>query len=106
MNLPVELIQRAEQLGYDSTAEAYGSDAMTPLAYLAAKTERIKLCTGIIQLSARATYNAAMQAATIDAMAGGECGHRDWRVRAADRRGLVLPTVGRPLLHRWITCRS
>tara|TARA_Y100001934_G_scaffold262973_1_gene338047 strand:+ start:8294 stop:9340 length:1047 start_codon:yes stop_codon:yes gene_type:complete len=73
MNLPVELIQRAEQLGYDSvwTAEAYGSDAMTPLAYLAAKTERIKLCTGIIQLSARTPANAAMQAATIDAMAGG-----------------------------------
>ena len=73
LNIPVELIQRAEALGYDSvwTAEAYGSDAMTPLAYLAAKTERIKLCTGIIQLSARTPANAAMQAATIDALAGG-----------------------------------
>lgn len=73
LNIPVELVQRAEALGYDSvwTAEAYGSDAMTPLAFLAAKTERIKLCTGIIQLSARTPANAAMQAATIDAMAGG-----------------------------------
>ena len=71
--VPVELVQRAEQLGYDSvwTAEAYGTDAMTPLAYLAAKTERIKLGTAIIQLAARTPANAAMQAATIDTMAGG-----------------------------------
>ena len=43
MRLPIEKVQLAEQLGYDSvwTAEAYGSDALSPLAYLAAKTERI-----------------------------------------------------------------
>ena len=71
--VPTKLVQAAESLGYDSvwTAEAYGSDAMTPLAYLAGKTERIKLCTGIIQLAARTPANAAMQAGTIDAMAGG-----------------------------------
>ena len=71
--VPVEMVQRAEKLGYDSvwTAEAYGTDAMTPLAYLAAKTERIKLGTAIIQLAARTPANAAMAAATIDAMAGG-----------------------------------
>jgi F420-dependent oxidoreductase-like protein len=71
--VPVELVQRAEKLGYDSvwTAEAYGTDAMTPLAYLAAKTERIKLGTAIIQLAARTPANAAMAAATIDAMSGG-----------------------------------
>ena len=71
--LPVELVQRAEKLGYDSvwTAEAYGTDAVTPLAYLAAKTERIKLGTAIMQLSARTPANAAMSAATVDAMAGG-----------------------------------
>lgn len=71
--VPVELVQKAEALGYHSvwTAEAYGSDAMTPLAYLAAKTSRIKLCTGIIQLAARTAANAAMQAGTIDTMAGG-----------------------------------
>ncbi|MFV0299015.1 MAG: LLM class F420-dependent oxidoreductase [Hyphomicrobiaceae bacterium] len=72
--VPVELVQKAEKLGYSSvwTAEAYGTDAMTPLAYLAAKTERIKLGTAIIQLSARTPANAAMQAATIDTMAGGD----------------------------------
>jgi F420-dependent oxidoreductase-like protein len=53
------------------TAEAYGSDAVTPLAYLAAVTKRIKLGTGIMQLAARTPANAAMSAATVDAMAGG-----------------------------------
>ena len=73
LEIPVELVQRAEQLGYDSvwTAEAYGSDAVTPLAFLAAKTNRIKLGTGIMQLAARTPANAAMSAATVDAMAGG-----------------------------------
>src|ERR1700729_544013 len=73
MNLPVALVQGAEELGYDSVwaAEAYGSDAITPLAFLAAKTSRIKLGTGIMQLAARTPANAAMSAATVDAMAGG-----------------------------------
>jgi F420-dependent oxidoreductase-like protein len=73
LDVPVELVQRAEELGYDSvwTAEAYGSDAVTPLAFLAAKTSRIKLGTGIMQLAARTPANAAMSAATVDAMAGG-----------------------------------
>jgi F420-dependent oxidoreductase-like protein len=73
LDVPVKLVQRAEELGYDSvwTAEAYGSDAVTPLAYLAAVTKRIKLGTGIMQLAARTPANAAMSAATVDAMAGG-----------------------------------
>lgn len=73
IDLPVERVQRAEELGYDSvwTAEAYGSDAVTPLAFLAAKTKRIKLGTAIMQLAARTPANAAMCAATVDAMAGG-----------------------------------
>jgi F420-dependent oxidoreductase-like protein len=73
LDVPVKLVQRAEELGYDSvwTAEAYGSDAVTPLAYLAALTKRIKLGTGIMQLAARTPANAAMSAATVDAMAGG-----------------------------------
>jgi F420-dependent oxidoreductase-like protein len=78
MRLAVERVQFAERLGYDSvwTAEAYGSDAMTPLAYLAAVTSRIRLGTGIIQLAARTPANAAMQAGTIDAMSSGRfiCG--------------------------------
>lgn len=73
LDVPVKLVQRAEELGYDSvwSAEAYGSDAVTPLAYLAAVTRRIKLGTGIMQLAARTPANAAMSAATVDAMAGG-----------------------------------
>ena len=73
LDIPVKLVQRAEELGYDSvwTAEAYGSDAVTPLAFLAAHTRRIKLGTGIMQLAARTPANAAMSAATVDALAGG-----------------------------------
>ncbi len=73
LDIPVALVQRAEALGYDSiwTAEAYGSDAVTPLAYLAALTHRIKLGTGIMQLAARTPANAAMCAGTVDALAGG-----------------------------------
>jgi F420-dependent oxidoreductase-like protein len=74
MKLPVELVQRAEALGFDSvwTAEAYGSDATSPLAYLAAVTKRIRLGTSIMQLAGRPPVMAAMQAATIDALAGGD----------------------------------
>jgi F420-dependent oxidoreductase-like protein len=73
LDLPVQRVQQAEQLGYDSvwTAEAYGSDAVTPLAYLAAVTSTIKLGTGIMQLAARSPANAAMCAGTVDALAGG-----------------------------------
>jgi F420-dependent oxidoreductase-like protein len=73
LDVPVNLVQRAEKLGYDSvwSAEAYGSDAVTPLAYLAALTKRIRLGTGIMQLAARTPANAAMCAGTVDALAGG-----------------------------------
>jgi F420-dependent oxidoreductase-like protein len=74
MSLPVELVQHAEALGFESvwTAEAYGSDATSPLAYLAAVTRRIRLGTAIMQLAGRTPAMAAMQAATIDALAGGD----------------------------------
>lgn len=73
VNFPIDLVQRAERLGYDSawTAEAYGSDAMTPLAWIAAQTSRIRLGTGIAQLAGRTPAMCAMQAMTIDALAGG-----------------------------------
>lgn len=73
LQLPVQRIIRAEQLGYDSvwTAESYGSDAMSPLAFLAAVTKKIRLGAGVIQLAARTPANAAMCAGTIDALAGG-----------------------------------
>jgi len=74
LDIPVKLVQRAEELGFHSvwTAEAYGSDAITPLAYLAAVTSRIKLGTAIMQLAARTPANCAMTAATLDALAGGD----------------------------------
>ena len=74
MRLPMELIEAAEDLGFDSlwTAEAYGSDATSPLAYLAATTDRIRLGTSVMQLAGRPPAMAAMQAATIDALAGGD----------------------------------
>lgn len=73
MALPVEQVQLADRLGYHSvwSAEAYGSDAMTPLGYLAAVTKNIRLGTGIIQIGARTPANAIMQAQTIDGMSGG-----------------------------------
>ena len=69
MALPIETVLLAEQLGFDSvwTAEAYGSDAITPLAYIAALTSKIRLATGIAQLAARTPANLAMSAQTLDA---------------------------------------
>ena len=68
-----ELIAEAERLGYDSiwTAESYGSDALTPLAWWGSKTERVKLGTSICQLSARTPTAMAMAALTMDHLSGG-----------------------------------
>jgi alkanesulfonate monooxygenase SsuD/methylene tetrahydromethanopterin reductase-like flavin-dependent oxidoreductase (luciferase family) len=64
----VEIAQEAEKLGYDAlfTAEAWGSDVFTPLAWIGAHTERIRLGTGIAQMSARAPTATAMAALTLD----------------------------------------
>ncbi|MEM8906172.1 MAG: LLM class F420-dependent oxidoreductase, partial [Actinomycetota bacterium] len=69
----LETLQAAEELGYDSfwTAEAYGSDALTPLAWWGAHTERIKLGTSIVQISARTPAATAMAAITMDHLSGG-----------------------------------
>jgi len=69
----VELAQEAEKLGYDSvwTAEAWGSDAFTPLAWIGAHTERIKLGTAIVQLSGRTPTSTAMHAMTLDHLSKG-----------------------------------
>jgi len=69
----IDLVKLAEKLGYDSvwTSEAYGSDAMTPLAWIAAQTSRIRLGTSIAQLAGRPPAMCAMQAMTIDGLAGG-----------------------------------
>jgi F420-dependent oxidoreductase-like protein len=67
------VVQEAERLGYDSVwaAEAYGSDAATVLAWLAAGTRTIKLGAAIFQMPARSPAMTAMTAATIDALSGG-----------------------------------
>ena len=65
--------QRAERLGYDTvyTAEAWGSDAFTPLAYIAAHTEKIRLGTSVVQLSARTPTATAMATLTLDHLSQG-----------------------------------
>jgi F420-dependent oxidoreductase-like protein len=66
-------IREAERLGFTSvwTAEAYGSDALTPLAWWGAHTETIRLGTGIVQISARTPAATAMAALTLDHLSGG-----------------------------------
>ncbi len=73
LEVPVAAVRLAERLGYHSvwTAEAYGADALSPLAFLAAHTGRIKLATGVVQIDARTPAATAMHAMTIDALAGG-----------------------------------
>jgi F420-dependent oxidoreductase-like protein len=68
-----EAIAEAERLGFDSiwTAEAYGSDCLTPLAWWGASTERLKLGTAIVQMSARQPAATAMAAMTLDHLSGG-----------------------------------
>lgn len=69
----LEAILEAERLGFDSvwTAEAYGSDAFTPLAWWGASTSRVKLGTNIVQMSARTPVATAMSALTLDHLSGG-----------------------------------
>ena len=68
-----EAIAEAERLGFDSLwcAEAYGSDVLTPLAWWGANTQRIRLGTAIMQMSARTPAAAAMAAMTLDHLSGG-----------------------------------
>ncbi|GGT81960.1 LLM class F420-dependent oxidoreductase [Actinomadura citrea] len=68
-----ETVLAAERCGYDSvfTAEAYGSDAFTTLAWYGARTSRIKLGTAVVQMSARTPAATAMHALTLDALSGG-----------------------------------
>src|ERR1700684_1892108 len=68
-----ESVLEAERLGFESvwTAEAYGSDALLPLAWWGAATSTIKLGTGIVQISARTPAATAMAAMTLDHLSGG-----------------------------------
>jgi F420-dependent oxidoreductase-like protein len=69
----VDFVREAERLGVDDvwSAEAWGQDAFTPLAYLAAVTDRIRLGTGIVQVSARAPSMTAMSAMTMSTLSDG-----------------------------------
>ena len=73
MSVPMDLILEAENLGFDSvwTAEAWGSDAVTPAAWILARTTKINVGTAIMQMPARTPAMAAMTAMTLDAMSGG-----------------------------------
>ncbi|MGB3699291.1 MAG: LLM class F420-dependent oxidoreductase [Gordonia sp. (in: high G+C Gram-positive bacteria)] len=68
-----ELVAAAERSGFDSvyTAEAWGSDAYTPLSWYGSSTERLKLGTSVLQLSARTPTACAMAALTLDHLSGG-----------------------------------
>ena len=71
--LDIDKVLEAERLGYDSvwSAEAYGSDAVSPAAWMAARTSRIHVGTGIMQIPARTPAMTAMTAMTLDALSGG-----------------------------------
>ncbi|MBP6016590.1 MAG: LLM class F420-dependent oxidoreductase [Candidatus Promineofilum sp.] len=73
VELPVDLVREADRLGVHAvwTAEAYGSDAVTPLAWLGAQTQNIKLGTAIMQMPGRTPANAAMTAMTLNQISGG-----------------------------------
>jgi len=73
LHLTTQWVQHAEKLGIDTafSAEAWWSDAATPLAYLADKTERIKLATGIMQITARTPAMTAMTALTLHDLTDG-----------------------------------
>ncbi len=69
----MELVLEAERLGFHSvwSTEAYGSDAITPLAWIAARTERICVGAAILQIAARTPAMTAMTATTLDQLSGG-----------------------------------
>ena len=73
IDIPLDLILEAERLGFDSvwTAEAYGSDAVSPAAWILARTSRITVGTAIMQIPARTPACAAMTAMTLDKLSGG-----------------------------------
>ncbi len=70
--LDMDVVQEAERLGYDSIwcGESYGSDAVTPIAFVLARTSRIKAGTAIMQMPARTPACAAMTAMTLQALSG------------------------------------
>jgi len=73
MSIPMDLIKHAESLGFSSvwTAEAWGSDAVSPAAWILAQTQKIHVGTAIMQMPARTPAATAMTAMTLYALSGG-----------------------------------
>jgi F420-dependent oxidoreductase-like protein len=73
MSINMELVKEADRLGFHSVwaAEAYGSDAVTPVAWIAGQTQRIHVGTAIMQMPARTPAMTAMTATTLDQLSGG-----------------------------------
>ncbi|HJO23688.1 MAG: LLM class F420-dependent oxidoreductase [Myxococcota bacterium] len=73
MSVPMDLIKRVESMGFDSvwTAEAWGSDAVSPAAWMLAQTEKINVGTAIMQMPGRTPAMTAMTAMTLYALSGG-----------------------------------
>ena len=72
-SVDMDVVGEAERLGYESiwTSEAYGSDAISPAAWILARTSTIKVGTAIIQMPARTPTMAAMTAMTLQQLSGG-----------------------------------
>jgi F420-dependent oxidoreductase-like protein len=73
LSIDMDLVREAEQSGFHSvwTAEAYGSDAVTPLAFIAGQTSRIKLGSAIMQMPARTPATTASTATSLDQLSNG-----------------------------------
>ncbi len=73
LSIPIDLVKQAESLGFTSawTAEAWGSDAVSPAAWILAQTEKINVGTAIMQMPARTPAATAMTAMTLYALSGG-----------------------------------
>ncbi|MBV1869512.1 MAG: LLM class flavin-dependent oxidoreductase, partial [Gammaproteobacteria bacterium] len=73
ISIPMDMIKHVETLGYDSvwTAEAYGSDAVSPAAWILASTTKIKVGTSIMQMVGRTPAMTAMTAMTLHQLSGG-----------------------------------
>jgi len=102
----LQIARTAEDLGYDSiwSAEAYGSDAASVLAWLAAGTSRIKLGAGIFQIPARSAAMTAMTAATIDQLSSGPQVSEGWHgvrfPRQVERTRDYVAVVRMALAHK------
>ena len=99
IQINLDLIRHAESLGFDSawTAEAYGNDAVTTATWIAAKTEKIKVGTAIMQMPARTPAMTAMTATTLNQLSEGTLPARARAVGPPGRRGWHGLPYGKPL---------